>query len=113
MTAYEIPGRTCTARWATGNAGHDAGDLCGAPAAEEIGDSELCAHHYRRAMDWFYRRRIELPLKHQREHEESLRRAAEAADGAGAGAYGVSGHRVPPVRPARARRQRRAAAATR
>jgi hypothetical protein len=69
---------TCTARWATGNGAHRAGDLCGQPATERVGDSDLCPYHFGRALDWFYKRRIELPEKHQREHEESLRRAAEA-----------------------------------
>lgn len=69
---------TCTARWATGNGAHQAGDLCGQPATETIGDIDLCPHHFRRALDWFYKRRIELPKEHQREHEESLRQAAEA-----------------------------------
>jgi hypothetical protein len=69
---------TCTARWATGNGAHQAGDLCGQPATETIGDVDLCPHHFRRALDWFYKRRIELPKEHQREHEESLRQAAEA-----------------------------------
>jgi hypothetical protein len=69
---------TCTARWATGNGAHRAGDLCGEPATERVGDSDLCPHHFGRALDWFYKRRIELPEERQREHEESLRRAAEA-----------------------------------
>lgn len=69
----------CTARWATGNADHEAGDICGAPAGEEIGDSELCHHHYDRAMKWFYDRKIDLPLRHQRQLEESYRHAAERA----------------------------------
>jgi phage terminase Nu1 subunit (DNA packaging protein) len=70
---------TCTARWATGNGTHRAGDLCGEPATERVGDSDLCPYHFGRALDWFYRRRIELPEERQREREESLRRAAEAA----------------------------------
>jgi hypothetical protein len=69
---------TCTARWATGDGAHRAGDLCGDPATERVGDSDLCPYHFGRALDWFYRRRIELPAEHQREHEESLRQAAEA-----------------------------------
>jgi Meiotically up-regulated gene 113 len=73
-----VPG-TCTARWATTNAGHQAGDICAAPAVEEIGDSELCRHHYNRAMKWFYERKIELPLRYQRQLEESRRKAAEEA----------------------------------
>jgi hypothetical protein len=70
---------TCTARWATGNGTHRAGDLCGEPATERVGDSDLCPYHFRRALDWFYKRRIELPEERQREHEESLRRAAGSA----------------------------------
>lgn len=70
---------TCTARWATANAYHDAGDICGAPAVDEIGDSELCRHHWDRAVKWFIDRKIELPLRHQREVEESRRLAAEKA----------------------------------
>ena len=70
---------TCTARWATGNGAHRAGDLCGQPATEQVGDSDLCPYHFCRALDWFYKRRIELPAERQREHEESLRQAAEAA----------------------------------
>jgi T5orf172 domain len=69
---------TCTARWATGDGAHRAGDLCGAPATERVGDSDLCPYHFGRALDWFYKRRIELPAERQREHEESLRQAAEA-----------------------------------
>lgn len=69
---------TCTARWATGDGAHRAGDLCGEPATERVGDSDLCPYHFGRAFDWFYKRRIELPKEHQREHEESLRQAAEA-----------------------------------
>ncbi len=69
---------TCAARWATGNGAHRAGDLCGQPATERVGDSDLCPYHFGRALDWFYRRRIELPAERQREHEESLRQAAEA-----------------------------------
>jgi hypothetical protein len=70
---------TCTARWATGSGAHRAGDLCGDPATERVGDSDLCPYHFDRALSWFYRRRIELPAEHQREHEESLRQAAEAS----------------------------------
>jgi hypothetical protein len=70
---------TCTARWATGNGAHRAGDLCGQPATERVGDSDLCPYHFGRALDWFYKRRIELPAERQREHEESLRQAADAA----------------------------------
>ena len=69
---------TCTARWATGNGTHRTGDLCGRPATERVGDSDLCPHHFGRALDWFYKRRIELPAERQCEHEESLRQAAEA-----------------------------------
>lgn len=69
---------TCTARWATGGGAHRAGDLCGQPATERVGDSDLCPYHFGRALDWFYKRRIELPKEHQRQHEESLRQAAEA-----------------------------------
>ncbi|SRR6266571_2337937 len=68
----------CTARWAAGNGSHRAGDLCGQPAAEQVGDSDVCPHHYKRALDWFYKRKIGLPEQHQRAHEESMRRAAEA-----------------------------------
>jgi hypothetical protein len=67
---------TCTARWATGGGAHRAGDLCGQPATERVGDSDLCPYHFGRALDWFYKRRIELPAERQREHEESLRQAA-------------------------------------
>jgi len=69
---------TCTARWATGNGAHRAGDPCGEPATERVGDSDLCPYHFGRALDWFYKRKIELPEQRQREHEESLQRAAEA-----------------------------------
>jgi hypothetical protein len=69
---------TCTARWATGDGTHRAGDLCGEPATEWVGDSDLCPHHFGRALNWFYKRKIELPKERQREHEESLRQAAEA-----------------------------------
>ena len=69
---------TCTARWATGDGTHRAGDLCGEPATEWVGDSDLCPHHFGRALNWFYKRKIELPKERQHEHEESLRQAAEA-----------------------------------
>jgi Meiotically up-regulated gene 113 len=52
--------------------------MCGEPATERVGDSDLCPYHFGRALDWFYKRKIELPEQRQREHEESLRRAAEA-----------------------------------
>jgi Meiotically up-regulated gene 113 len=74
----EERGVTCTARWATGGSAHRAGDLCGQPATERVGDSDLCPYHFGRALDWFYKRKIELPKELQREHEESLRQAAEA-----------------------------------
>jgi hypothetical protein len=70
---------TCTARWATGNAAHDAGDLCRAPATEEIGDSEMCRHHYDRAMEWFYKRSIDLPRRYQRQLEDERRQVAADA----------------------------------
>jgi hypothetical protein len=64
MTAeYPIPGYECTALWATGNASH----------------AEVCYHHYERALDWFYKRRIELPEQNRLMIEEAERKAAEKA----------------------------------
>jgi hypothetical protein len=59
----------CTARWATPNRAHDAGDLCGQPASERIGDVDLCLHHFHRALDWFRKRAEDAP-----ERTEELRR---------------------------------------
>ena len=69
----------CTARWATGNASHAAGSICGAPAAEWIGDSPVCRHHYERALDWYHKYRAELPEKNRLMIEEANRVAAEKA----------------------------------
>lgn len=69
----------CTARWATGNGRHAAGDLCGAPAAERVGDTELCHHHYERAMDWYHKYRADLPEQNRLMIEEANRAAAEKA----------------------------------
>jgi hypothetical protein len=69
----------CPARWATTNASHCEGDLCGRPATETLGDVDLCAHHYSRALDWFYARRIETPERVQREIEAAQLRAAHRA----------------------------------
>lgn len=71
MAEYDVPERTCTARWASDNAAHAAGDLCGRPAVECIGDSDVCEHHRKRALTWFYNYRVELPLRHQRRLEEA------------------------------------------
>lgn len=77
---YKISdGGVCVARWATGNATHRKGDLCGQPAEEEISDIELCWHHYQRALKWFIERKISLPEKNQRELEAARERAAERA----------------------------------
>lgn len=40
----------CVARWSTSNRGHRAGDLCGRPATRNVGDIDLCEHHWRRAV---------------------------------------------------------------
>jgi hypothetical protein len=69
----------CTARWATGNGRHVAGDLCGAPATEQVGDTELCHHHYERAMDWYHKYRADLPEQNRLMIEEANRAAAEKA----------------------------------
>jgi HSP20 family molecular chaperone IbpA len=69
----------CAARWATTNASHREGDLCGGPATETIGDVDLCPHHFQRALEWFYRRKIELPGQVQREVSAARLRAAHQA----------------------------------
>jgi hypothetical protein len=69
----------CGARWATTSASHRAGDLCGQPATETIGDVALCPHHFQRALGWFYRRKIELPEQVQREASAARLRAAHQA----------------------------------
>lgn len=69
----------CTARWATGNGNHLEGDLCGAPATERVGDTELCHHHYERAMDWYHKYRADLPERNRLMIEEAEHAAAEKA----------------------------------
>jgi len=69
----------CTARWATGNGRHVEGDLCGAPATERVGDTELCHHHYERAMDWYHQYRADLPERVRLTVDEANRAAAEKA----------------------------------
>jgi Meiotically up-regulated gene 113 len=77
---YEEAGLdVCTARWATGNGRHVAGDLCGAPATEHIGDSPVCHHHYERAMDWYHKYRADLPEQVRLTVDEANRAAAEKA----------------------------------
>jgi hypothetical protein len=69
----------CGARWATANASHCEGELCGQPTTETVGDVDLCPHHFKRALDWFYARRIETPERVQREIEAAQLRAAQQA----------------------------------
>jgi hypothetical protein len=69
----DVDDATCAARWATSNRAHLAGDICGAVATELIGDVDLCVHHYRRALDWFYKHTEDAPER----HEEARRKAAE------------------------------------
>lgn len=69
----------CTARWATGNGRHVAGDLCGVPATESVGDTELCHHHYERAMGWYHKYRADLPEQVRLTVDEANRVAAEKA----------------------------------
>jgi hypothetical protein len=69
----------CGARWATTSASHCEGELCGQRATETVGDVDLCPHHFKRALDWFYARRIETPERVQREIEAAQLRAAHQA----------------------------------
>lgn len=68
----EVTVSECGARWTTGEA-------CGRTATETVGDVDLCPHHFKRALDWFYRRRIETPERVQREIEAAQLRAAHRA----------------------------------
>lgn len=79
MAEYEVPESTCTARWASDNAAHAAGDLCGRPAVESIGDSDVCEHHRKRALTWFYNYRLKLPRVRQQQLEEAQIEAATQA----------------------------------
>jgi hypothetical protein len=73
---YGVPeDAICLARWASSNRQHAAGDLCGEPATELIGDTDLCWHHYERALKWFYKRIEEMPER----AEEARKAAAEKA----------------------------------
>lgn len=63
----------CTARWATPNGAHDAGDPCGRPATETLADVDLCLHHYQRALDWLRKRAEDAPER----AEEMRRKIAE------------------------------------
>jgi hypothetical protein len=58
---------------------HFAGDPCGRTATEEIGDIDLCLHHYHRALDWFGKRHAEMPLKWKQQRKESERIARETS----------------------------------
>ena len=71
----------CTARWATANQAHREGDLCGEPAAERLGDIDLCAHHYGRALDWFYKCHVpEAPERMEAARREASERARLIAE---------------------------------
>ena len=71
----------CTARWATANRAHREGDLCGEPAAERLGDIDLCAHHYGRALDWFYKCHVpEAPERMEAARREASERARLIAE---------------------------------
>jgi hypothetical protein len=70
----------CGARWATPNRSHDAGDPCGRPATERIGDISLCLHHFRRALDWFYKVHVaEAPDRHEAARAEAAGRDRQIA----------------------------------
>lgn len=69
----------CGARWATTNPDHREGDACGQPATDRVGDVDLCPHHFQRALEWFYRRKIDLPEQVQAEAAAAQLRAAHAA----------------------------------
>lgn len=76
MNEYDEPERTCTARWASAGADHGTDDICGRPAVERVGDSDMCDHHRKRALSWFYNYCVKLPLIHQRRLEEAEIEAA-------------------------------------
>lgn len=68
-------GGFCTARWATGNADHEAGEFCGRPATQEAGDVDLCTHHFERLRNWRY---WEKPIEDAEEKTRALREADRA-----------------------------------
>lgn len=88
---YKLPdGPVCTARWATSNAGHREGDLCARPATREIGDIDLCEHHWDRAIKDHHERwtclaydadaaryRLAAAYERERELDEKCRARAE------------------------------------
>ena len=46
-------GERCLARWASGSyPDHLTGQICGRMATAEIGDTWVCDHHYKRAVQW-------------------------------------------------------------
>src|SRR5580704_8204176 len=68
-------GRVCMARWASTNGSHAAGHLCGEPATKQAGDTDVCQHHYNRAMTW---RQYDEPAGEIQEKIQALKEADEA-----------------------------------
>jgi len=68
----------CAATWATTTRHHLAGDPCGKPAWESIGDVDLCVYHFGRAVGWFHKRYVEAPLRWQEQREEIERQGRTA-----------------------------------
>ena len=61
----------CLARWASGGYGdHLTGQICGRAATEEVGDTWVCDHHYKRAVKWVNETGV-------RDHEAAMRRMCE------------------------------------
>jgi hypothetical protein len=59
-------GRVCVARWRRSGGGHKAGDICGRDATDQIGDVDLCGHHYDVASAW----RADTPNRGRRKQVE-------------------------------------------
>jgi hypothetical protein len=61
----------CLARWASGSYGdHLTGQICGREATEEIGDTWVCDHHYKRAVKWVNEAGV-------RDHEAAMQQMRE------------------------------------